>query len=143
MSAADVCNGAGSYRIVGSKLLLRHFYAMIIKRFRYLTRSKKGFFAQVRGASVEGDACDVLEQVYRQTCVGCMLADVSLRFNAADCALSSPVDHSAGALHLCGAAVRDHHPADPRRAAHGAPPLAPHPAPRRQPAPLHLLQVRH
>ena len=47
MTAADSCNGAGSYRVTGRALLLRHFYAIMLKRFRYMTRSKKGFFAQV------------------------------------------------------------------------------------------------
>jgi hypothetical protein len=46
-AAPNPCNGAGSYKITGAKLIPRQFLAIFTKRFNYLRRSKKAFVSQV------------------------------------------------------------------------------------------------
>ena len=41
------CNGAGSYRVQGLALTWKQFYALIVKRFLFLIRSRKSFLVQV------------------------------------------------------------------------------------------------
>ena len=41
------CNGAGSTKITGSRLILRQFMANFTKRFHNARRSKKGFVSEV------------------------------------------------------------------------------------------------
>ena len=48
--AADVvesCDGAGSYRVEGVGLVARQVWALLIKRFHNVRRSKKGFISEV------------------------------------------------------------------------------------------------
>lgn len=40
--------GRGSRQVKGVSLILKQFYALLVKRFRHATRSKKDFLAQVR-----------------------------------------------------------------------------------------------
>ena len=41
------CNGGGSHRIIGMALVWRHIWAIFVKRFHNIRRSKKGFISEV------------------------------------------------------------------------------------------------
>ena len=50
MSADDgvgACNGPGAYRVSGAALVGRQFWALFVKRFHYVRRSKKAFLSQI------------------------------------------------------------------------------------------------
>lgn len=49
---SDSSAGKGSRQVKGSTLVLKQFYALLVKRFHHAVRSKKDFIAQVRGTSV-------------------------------------------------------------------------------------------
>ena len=40
-------DGGGSYKLSGFALVKIQFYALLVKRFHYMRRSKKGFLSQV------------------------------------------------------------------------------------------------
>ncbi len=41
------CNGAGAYKVQGIQLVGRQFWALLVKRFHNVRRSKKGFVSEV------------------------------------------------------------------------------------------------
>lgn len=45
--AVKKCNGAGSHQVTGKKLILRQFWALWVKRFHNVRRSKKGFISEI------------------------------------------------------------------------------------------------
>lgn len=45
--ASDNRAGKGSRQVKGAALFLKHFYALLVKRFHHATRSRKDFLAQV------------------------------------------------------------------------------------------------
>ncbi len=46
--AVEACDGAGSRRVEGPRLVLKQVTALFIKRFHNVRRSKKGFVSEVR-----------------------------------------------------------------------------------------------
>lgn len=45
--ASDSSEGKASKQVKGAKLVLKQFFALLVKRFHHATRSKKDFMAQV------------------------------------------------------------------------------------------------
>ena len=46
-TTVNQCSSAGRYRLNGSTLFIRQFWALFVKRFHYIRRSKKAFVSQV------------------------------------------------------------------------------------------------
>ena len=43
----ESCNGAGTYKVEGKGLVARQFWALLVKRFHNVRRSRKGFISEV------------------------------------------------------------------------------------------------
>lgn len=59
--ASDSSAGKGSRQVKGASLVLKQFYALLVKRFHHATRSQKDFLAQVRGLKARPNPCILSE----------------------------------------------------------------------------------
>lgn len=72
--ASDSSAGKGSQQVKGSTLILKQFYALLVKRFHHAIRSQKDFIAQVQRCS-----CVLVDFSDATSCTACLLA-VLFRF---------------------------------------------------------------